>query len=70
MLFLGSIEDGDVVEVYNHKKMSEWLHDIIHHPREHHCHINQVDGHDQPLKSPSLELKVVFHALVGLISTY
>jgi hypothetical protein len=34
MFFPSSIEDEDVIQIYDHKRVCEQLQDIIHHPHE------------------------------------
>jgi hypothetical protein len=64
MFFPSFVEYEDVIQIYNHKRVCEWLQDIIHHPHECFRALVKPKGMTNHSKRPSLDLKVVFHTSI------
>jgi hypothetical protein len=57
MFLLGFTKYEDVMQIYDHKGVCEWMQYIIHHPHECGQCISQVERHDQPLKETFFRLE-------------
>jgi len=50
VIYIGRIEDEDVIQINHHKRFCEQLQNTIHHPHEFCWSISEEKMHDQPLK--------------------
>jgi hypothetical protein len=69
MFYPSSIEDDDMIQIYDHKIVFEWLKDIVHHPHECYRELVNPKGMTNHSKRPSLNLKVAFHTSIFSIKT-
>ena len=54
MFFPNFVVDEDIIQIYDLKRIGEWLENIIHYPHEGCWSIRQIEMHDQPLKKTLL----------------
>ena len=54
------VEDEDVIQIYDHKIIDEWLYDVIHYPRENCWSISQTKSHENIIEN-------IFSRLEGCI---
>ena len=68
-VLLPSAKDEDFIQIYHHKRVGEGSQYIIHQPLEVAGAFVKPKGMTIHSKRPYLDLKVVFHTLVGLMVT-
>ena len=51
------VENEDVIQIYDRKRIGEWMEDIIHQSREICWSISQAKRHDQPFKNTLIRLE-------------
>ena len=54
VLFPSLVEDQNVIQVHNYKRVGEWSQDVIHQPHGGCGSIHQLERHDQPLEKALL----------------